>query len=227
MKFIKYYFFVISLCLLSNAYSYGQTEVKAKYGGGEKNLLDAEGRPTGPWKQFNQYGELMRTTEYVNGKKEGVTTTYYRAAEPVVKEEINYFDGIKDGAYSKKFYTGETAVEGEYKMGKKHGKWTYYYDNGEVKRECNYENGVRDGVWKFFNKKGELKKETTYKNGADMSAPAKVEPPKPAGKGKPGAKPAAGTPATGAAPGDKPADKPAETPAAAPATTPATEPKKD
>ena len=80
---------------------------------------------------------------------------------------------------------------------------------------------------------GELKKETTFKAGVDMSAPAKVEPPK-GGKGKPGAKPAAGAAAAPAAadkaaekPADKPADKPAETPAAAPAAAPTSEQKKD
>ena len=225
MKLISSYFFAIISILFMHFASYGQTEVKIKHGPrGEKNLLDAEGLPTGPWKEYNQYGELLRSVEYVHGKKEGLTTIYYRSEEPVVKEEINYFDGIKDGAYSKKFFTGETAIEGEYKMGKKHAKWTYYFDNGEVKKECNFDNGIKDGLWKSFNKKGELKKETTYKAGVDMSAPAKVEPPKAAGKGKPGAKPAAGAAAPAAAdkaaekPADKPADKPAETPAAAPTT---------
>ncbi len=225
MKLISGYFFVIISILFIHYESYGQTEIKIKHGPrSEKNLLDAEGLPTGPWKEYNQYGELLRSVEYVHGKKEGLTTIYYRSEEPVVKEEINYFDGIKDGAYSKKFFTGETAIEGEYKMGKKHAKWTYYFDNGEVKKECNFDNGIKDGLWKSFNKKGELKKETTYKAGVDMSAPAKVEPPKAAGKGKPGAKPAAGAAAPAAAdkaaekPADKPADKPAETPAAAPTT---------
>ena len=226
MKLINSYFFVAISFLFIQYAGYGQTEVKIKHGPrGEKNLLDAEGLPTGPWKEYNQYGELLRSVEYVHGKKEGLTTIYYRSEEPVVKEEINYFDGIKDGAYSKKFFTGETAIEGEYKMGKKHAKWTYYFDNGEVKKECNYDNGVKDGLWKSFNKKGELKKETTYKAGVDMSAPAKVDPPKAGAKGKPGAKPAAGAAAAPVGtdkaaekPADKPADKPAETPAAAPTT---------
>ena len=231
MKLIKYCLFVIVTFLFFSIKSYGQSEVKIKHGPrSEKNLLDAEGLPTGPWKEYNQYSELLRSVEYLHGKKEGLTTIYYRSEEPVVKEEINYFDGIKDGAYSKKFFTGETAVEGEYKMGKKHGKWVFYFDNGEVKKECNYDNGIKDGVWKSFNKKGELKKETTYKGGVDMSAPVKVDPPKPAGKGKPGAKPATGaappaagtTPAAGAAPAA--GEKPAET---TPAAAPATEQKKD
>lgn len=223
-------FFVFSIVVLANvSLATAQTEVKIKHGPrGEKNLLDAEGLPTGQWKEYNQYGELLRSIEYLHGKKEGLTTTYYRAEEPVVREEINYFDGIKDGAYSKKFFTGETAIEGEYKMGKKHGKWTYYYDNGEVKKECNYDNGLRDGLWKSFNKKGELKKEITYKAGVDMSAPA-APAAKPADKGKKGAKPAAGNaaPAASTTPAAPATDKPTDKPAGAPAGDKAPEQKKD
>ena len=91
-------------------------------------------------------------------------------------EVVNYFYGVKDGAYQKYYSSGELRIEGEYENGKKKGTWTYYYGgSATIKAVGDYVNGVKEGDWKYYDKKENLVKTEVYKNGQNMSTPKKEE----------------------------------------------------
>ena len=95
-----------------------------------------KGRPTGPYVEY-----------YENGQ---------------VEVEGNYKDGVKDGKHVGYYKNGQILVEGNYKDGKEDGKWVGYYSSGEIKREENYKDGQRVGKWVEYYRSGEIKKEENY-----------------------------------------------------------------
>ncbi|MDD5571486.1 MAG: toxin-antitoxin system YwqK family antitoxin [Bacteroidales bacterium] len=144
----------------SNSFS----QEKAKKGRRGMNQMDEFGRKQGTWRFFNYDGTLIYQVEYVNDKKHGLATRYH-AGTGGVMEEVNYFDGLKDGECKKYYATGQVSAEGSYKSGRKEGLWiTYYSVNGEKKSEGNYVRGRMDGAWKFYNSKAVLIASGTYKN---------------------------------------------------------------
>lgn len=146
--------------------SYSQTEERAPNGPKKvRNKRDELRRRQEVWRTYNAYGDLISEIEYKNDKKEGKCIIYYPGGGEKgekVKEEIQYFDGKKDGSYVKKFLSGQTMAEGEYSMGMRIGSWTFYYEDGQVKTEGKYELGKKVGEWKIYNRKGVLTKTFNY-----------------------------------------------------------------
>ena len=89
---------------------------------------------------------LVRSTEYKNGKKDGVEKVY---------DNINYKDG---SLYSSI----------EYKNGKKHGVSKVYHSKGKLCCLNTYKNGILEGESKFWDHTGKLTKESVYKNGREF-----------------------------------------------------------
>ena len=89
---------------------------------------------------------LIRSTEYKNGKKDGVEKVY---------DNINYKDG---SLYSSI----------EYKNGKKHGVSRVYHSKGKLCCLNTYKNGILEGESKFWDHTGKLTKESVYKNGREF-----------------------------------------------------------
>ena len=147
-------------CVLA---SYSQTEERAPNGPrGVKNKRDELRRRQEVWKTYSAFGDLINETEYKNDKKEGKCTIYYPVEGDKVCEEIQYFDGKKDGTYVKKYISGQVAIEGENNLGLRVGLWTSYYEDGQIKTEGNYILGKKDGEWKTYNRKGVLTKTINY-----------------------------------------------------------------
>src|ERR1700747_1862311 len=91
--------------------SFSQTEkIITKEQQEDKNTRDQLNRKQGVWRIYNA-GYLISEIEYKNDKREGKCIIYYPGQGTKVKEEIQYFDGKKDGAYIKKYLSGQTAVE--------------------------------------------------------------------------------------------------------------------
>ncbi|MFA6922817.1 MAG: toxin-antitoxin system YwqK family antitoxin [Bacteroidales bacterium] len=154
---------VLFLCLI---FSFGSSfsQEKAKKGKRGMNQTDEFGRKQGTWQFYSFDGTLIYQVEYVNDKRHGLATRYH-AGTGGVMEEVNYFDGLKDGECKKYYATGQVSAEGSYKAGRKEGPWiTYYSVNGEKKSEGNYVKGKMDGEWKFYNSKAILIASGTYKN---------------------------------------------------------------
>lgn len=154
-KIIVYIFLAFSVLI-----SYSQTEERAPNGPRSvRNKRDELRRRQEVWRTYSAYGDLISEIEYKNDKKEGKCIIYYAGGGEKgekVKEEIQFFDGKKDGAYVKKYLSGQTMAEGDYSLGKRVGAWSFYYEDGQVRTEGNYEQGKKVGEWKIYNRKGIL-----------------------------------------------------------------------
>ena len=155
-------FFLVFSVLSSNS----QTEERAPNGPRSvKNKRDELRRRQEVWKVYSAYGDLISETEYKNDKKEGKCLIYFPEGGDKgekLKEEIQYFDGKKDGSYVKKFLSGQTEAEGTFNLGMRDGPWTFYYEDGQVRTEGKYELGKKSGEWKSYNRKGVITKTIDY-----------------------------------------------------------------
>jgi antitoxin component YwqK of YwqJK toxin-antitoxin module len=92
----------------------------------------------------------------LNGKKEGVYTSYY--GNNNLKNEYNYIDGKKHGKYKIYYYHGQIYEDGECFMDKPI-KYTRYHDNGYKCAE--YYSNRDDSIYynKIYNENGILEEE--------------------------------------------------------------------
>ena len=115
-------------------------ELREHYKYGQLNGLSEEWRCTG--KHY-----LVRSTEYKNGKKDGVEKIY---------DDINYRDG---SLYSSI----------EYKNGKKDGVSKIYHSKGKLCCMDRYKNGIQEGESEFWDHTGKLVRQTIYRNGREFN----------------------------------------------------------
>jgi len=97
------------------------------------------------WRCIGKY-YLTRSTEYENGKKDGVEKIY---------DDINYRDGSLYSSIG-------------YKNGKKDGVSKTYHRKGKLCCLDTYKNGILEGESKFWDHTGKLTKESVYKNGREF-----------------------------------------------------------
>lgn len=133
-------------------------------------------------------GDLLLSTTYKDGKKNGMTKCYFQNSKQVDWEQ-NYTDDKLDGitkSYLKdgKLYREETFVKGVkeglekqynkdgyleqeimYKNNKKNGVAIQYYSNGQIEHKTHFKDGKQDGATKLYYESGKLKHEGKYKNG--------------------------------------------------------------
>jgi antitoxin component YwqK of YwqJK toxin-antitoxin module len=177
---------ILIVLLVFIASSYSQTEERAPNGPRSvRNKRDELRRRQDVWRTYNSYGDLISEIEYKNDKREGKSIIYYPGGGEKgekVREECQYFDGKLDGPYTRKYISGQVAIEGNYELKQRVGLWTSYYEDGQVKYEGSYDKGRKVGVWKVYNRKGVLAKSVDY------SAPP-IPKPSPAKKETPNAKP--------------------------------------
>ncbi len=147
------------------------------------------GKPfTGRCETCHMNGKLERRITFVNGKQNGIDTSYYRSGcvqsvqSTILGEqngqwllyydstynlmwEMNYQAGEKHGKHI--FFTKEkdTTKWENYNNGLLHGTKRVYYPGSKIKREVNYTNGVMDGYFKEYNPEGILTLEILYKDG--------------------------------------------------------------
>lgn len=147
------------------------------------------GKPyTGMCETCHMNGTLERRVNFVNGKEEGVDTTFYESGCPQVIRshvqgaehgqwiffydstqymawEMNYVAGLKHGKHIFFKKNGDTTRWENYNNGRLDGKKRTYYPNSKIKREVEYSNGVMDGKFKIFNMEGVVIEELNYKQG--------------------------------------------------------------
>ncbi len=78
-------------------------------------------------------GELAAESNYVNGKQEGLSRSWYKSGE--LQRESNYVNGKQEGLARDWRETGELEFERNYVNGKQEGLFRYWYENGELARE--------------------------------------------------------------------------------------------
>lgn len=143
---------------------------------------------TGRCETCHMNGSLERRVSFVNGKQNGVDTTYYESGCPQVVRnhiqgveqgqwlyyydstnylawEMNFVAGQKHGKQIYFAKDGDTTLWENYNNGVLHGTKRSYFDDSKIKREANYMNGLLDGKFKLYNSKGVVIEELNYKQG--------------------------------------------------------------
>lgn len=147
------------------------------------------GKPyTGQCETCHQNGTIERRVNFVEGKQNGIDTTYYESGCPQVIRnhvqgvehgqwifyydstnymawEMNYIAGQKHGKHIFFERNGDTTKWENYNNGILHGTKRTYYPNSKIKREVEYVNGIMEGKFKIYNDKGVVIEELMYKMG--------------------------------------------------------------
>ncbi len=139
---------------------------KLEYDEGSNTLFSASsGSPfNGTCETCHQNGILEHRITFINGKEDGVDTTYYESGCMMVTR--NHISGKENGLWT--FYydsTNRIAWEMNYVNGQKHGKQVFLGPKGDTTLLENYNNGVLHGVKKTYYAKSKIEKEIHYNNG--------------------------------------------------------------
>lgn len=112
----------------------------------------------GKWIYYHPDTEkTMREENYVNGKLDGLQTTYFPNGDTTKSEE--YENGVLNGLVKiyaqgeilQKYYT--------YKNGELNGLVKYFDEKGNLIAEGNYKSNKKTGVWKTYENGGVVKTE--------------------------------------------------------------------
>ena len=121
-----------------------------------------DGKKTGEWKYYNEYGQLIEESEYSDGKADGKVTTYYSSG----LKYSEYF--MKEGDYHGKYISywpnGKKRTEGFYVNDERQGEWLYFYQNGNLSSKTYYVEDEVHGYQYDYDVKGKLNSNIYYKN---------------------------------------------------------------
>lgn len=124
---------------------------------------------------WNFYGvdkALLVKETYKNGKKNGLSTKYFRAKDksgnPAKSEEIEYKENLRDGIWKQYFDNGKAKLEATYVKDTVDGYYVFYLDNGTVYCAGNYRKGLKHGDWNYKDLDGK-KYTIKYRNGTAIN----------------------------------------------------------
>jgi antitoxin component YwqK of YwqJK toxin-antitoxin module len=152
-----------------------------------QNLLDEQGRKTGPWKVEYPNSKILYEANFHEGRPVGEMIRYYRSG--AVRARM-MFDSLEDRSFTKLYYeNGKQAAEGWYENKVKDSVWNYfsefdgtvriretyengnlhgmvrsYYPSGQVSEEVTWIQNKKDGPWRQFYADGTIRLESCYKN---------------------------------------------------------------
>ena len=114
----------------------------------------------GEWKSYERNsGVLVDIENYINGKLEGVKTSYYNDGKVLQTQEFK-----NDALHGKKIMfapNGKISSEYNFVNGKSHGNFVEYDEDGNEKMTGKYDMNVPRGVWKYYTK-GKLTESVDY-----------------------------------------------------------------
>lgn len=117
-------------------------------------------KKTGLIQELGPHGEVMKETEYIDGKKHGIQTCYDPDGNPV--KITTYENNVR--VYEETFYKGQLVSKTPYFNGKKEGICEQFY-NGHKITETQYSNGKKDGIEITYHSNGKIAKKSIYHNG--------------------------------------------------------------
>jgi len=113
-------------------------------------------------------GSLVEEGGYVNGKLDGLKTTYYDTG--TVRQRINYVADELEGDFKVFYINGLPKIEGNYTDGKENLIWKTYQEDGVLEQITHYSYGNRvkeikvNGSFEEAFADGRSKEEYTYRN---------------------------------------------------------------
>lgn len=163
----RYYYPTGQVKAISNFYDSGKQSVTITYF--NNGFKMAEGhfineKRDSLWKFYSEYdGKLVAEEIYLDGKKNGISKTFYADAE--LAEILTWKNGSREGNWEQYFSDGKLKLKGFYKNDENEGEVTSYYPSGKVLYSGYYHNGLRIGTWIYYDNKGIIEKKEIYKNG--------------------------------------------------------------
>jgi antitoxin component YwqK of YwqJK toxin-antitoxin module len=130
-----------------------------------KGIFLSEGKTkgklrVGKWKSYERNtGVLVDVEYYVNGKLEGVKTSYYNDGKVLQTQEFK--NDLLDGKKIMYAPNGKISSEYAFVKGKSHGKFVEYDKDGNKKITGKYAMNKPRGVWKYYTD-GKLTKSVDY-----------------------------------------------------------------
>lgn len=121
-----------------------------------------DGKKSGKWKYYDEYGTLSEESEYSEGKADGKIISYYSSG----LKYAEYFkeDGDYNGKYINFWPNGKKRSEGFYIDDEKVGEWLYFYPNGKLDRKSYFVEGDLYGFQYSYDVKGKLNSNIYYKD---------------------------------------------------------------
>jgi uncharacterized protein len=117
---------------------------------------------TGKLVTIDPLKQITFTANYVGGKKNGTTKSYYGAGK--LSAVDSFYMGNREGAYKAYHINGKLKIHGFYLNDEKDSIWNYYDEDGILYRSIRYEKGESNGPDKSYNNLGKLEVEKTYKD---------------------------------------------------------------
>lgn len=126
-----------------------------------------EGLREGPYLEYDPEGNVITEVTYVKGRMEGPLKRY---AFSIPMEMGNYRNGEKIGEWKRYFPATKILEAEEYydQQGNKTGEWKYYYQTGRLARLERYANDIAVGVWEEYFPNKALSKRKTYELGVPV-----------------------------------------------------------
>lgn len=144
-------------------------EKEVRCGAGGMCYEAASGMPlNGMLRRYYADGVVREDINYVNGVKNGVAQQYY----PDGKQRVYmvYQNGVSEGGMSTYYNSGNTKFEKAYAAGMLNGAYKGYYEDGTLMLEGEYVNGKKNGRERQYYENGKLKSEIVFDMGEPVSA---------------------------------------------------------
>jgi antitoxin component YwqK of YwqJK toxin-antitoxin module len=119
------------------------------------------GKPEGYWKTFSEEGVILSEGNRKNYLLDSIWKFYDENA--VLKMEISYLEGKKNGIRTT--YRENEKIEENFIDDLKQGLTSYYYPEGEIKKTVIYVDGLEEGIAKEYAEDGRITQLITYKKG--------------------------------------------------------------
>ena len=137
--------------MITERYPDGKVKVEREVG------QDAAGNyiNQGTFKVYAPSGEVIKSGEFLNGKKQGKWT------QLLARDDGHLFSASQD-----KQWSGPFTSEVTFQDNRLHGTWTIKDSHGQTVIQWCFDNGTRSGTWTWWNCNSQKHLEATYVNGA-------------------------------------------------------------
>lgn len=136
------------------------------------NYMGAGSPFTGTCESCFMSGLLERRISFVNGREDGIDTTYYE--DGCIQAVRSHIQGAESGTWT--YYYDSTQVlawEMNYYLGEKNGRQIYFKPTGDTIKLETYKDGLLDGPKKQYFKDSKIYKDVSYSKGL-LNGPFKI-----------------------------------------------------
>ncbi|NJK97907.1 MAG: hypothetical protein HC905_26035 [Bacteroidales bacterium] len=142
---------------------YYQNGSKAAEGNYIGNLKDST------WNYYSFYDKSLSNREnYVKGKKEGLSISYYPSGK--VSQELQFNNDMKHGIWKQYYESGSLKLSATYVAGKRSGEFLVNYPDDKPEWKGYYLEDMKDGVWMHYNPDGSFDSQIEFVKGIARNA---------------------------------------------------------